>query len=254
MSRWLRLYADAMRNPKIMRLADKDFRLWVRLLCIASENDGKIAPLDDLKLVLSTRLDHLSSSLDRLISGGLIDVLSDGYTPHGWAKFQYKSDTSNERVAKHRAARNVTVTPPETDTDTEQKEDVVADAGASGRDAAPTGFDLARIADDACRAGGVRNIAPGRIAGHVALIREWRDAGADPPMILDTIRQAVANATEPINSLAYFAPIIRQAIARKEGNAQQSMGGNNGTPRPGRGSYGAAKRLIERHGTRSVAG
>jgi hypothetical protein len=119
MSRWFRLYADAMRNPKVMRLADKDFRLWVRLLAVASENDGIIPPVNDLKLVLSMRLDHLLTGLKGLISGGLIDALDDGYQPHNWAKFQYKSDTSSERVAKHRAKCNVTETPPETEADTE---------------------------------------------------------------------------------------------------------------------------------------
>jgi len=143
MSRWLRLYADAMRNPKVMRLADKDFRLWVKLLCVASENEGAIPALDDLKLVLGMRLDHLSTGLDRLISGRMIDVLGDGYAPHSWAKFQYKSDTSNERVAKHRAARNVTVTPPETeaDTDTEKKERVPATPTLSARERAQPVFD-----------------------------------------------------------------------------------------------------------------
>jgi hypothetical protein len=122
-SRWFRLYADAMRNPKVMRLDDSAFRLWVKLLAVASENDGKIPPIDDLKLMLNTRLDHLSSRLDGLIRGGLIDALADGYTPHNWKKFQYKSDTSNERVAKHRAKSNVTVTPPDTDTDTDTESD-----------------------------------------------------------------------------------------------------------------------------------
>jgi hypothetical protein len=120
-SRWFRFYADAIRNPKVIRLSDKEFRLWVKLMAVASENEGHIPPLDDLKLLLSMRLDHLSSGVDRLISGGLIDLLSDGYEPHNWKKFQYKSDTSTERVTKHRAKRNVSETPPDTDTDTEKK-------------------------------------------------------------------------------------------------------------------------------------
>ena len=119
MSRWFRLYADAMRNPKVARLSDKEFRLWVRLLAVASENDGAIPVLDDLKHVLSMRLDHLSTGIERLISGGLIDRLEQGYAPHGWAKFQYKSDTSTDRVQRHRAKGNVSETPTETDTDTE---------------------------------------------------------------------------------------------------------------------------------------
>jgi hypothetical protein len=134
MSRWFRFYADAMRNPKVLRLSDKDFRLWVRLLAVASENEGHIAPAADLKMVLAMRLDHLEGGLDRLISGGLIDLLDDGYEPHGWAKFQYKSDVSTDRVHKHRAKRNVSETPPETEADTEQQ---IAEATVVARKRAP---------------------------------------------------------------------------------------------------------------------
>jgi hypothetical protein len=119
MSRWFRLYADAMRNPKVLKLSDKEFRLWVRLLALASENDGVLPAADEIKLMLNMRLDHLSSALDRLISVGLIDALDVGYCPHNWDKFQYKSDTSTPRVTKHRQKRNVSETPPDTDTDTE---------------------------------------------------------------------------------------------------------------------------------------
>lgn len=119
MSRWFRFHADAMRNPKVARLSDKEFRLWVELLAVACENDGFIAPLDDLKHVLKRRLDHLSTGVERLISIGLIDPLEGGYEPHGWAKNQYKSDVSTDRVQKHRAKRNVSETPPDTETDTD---------------------------------------------------------------------------------------------------------------------------------------
>jgi hypothetical protein len=108
-----------MRNQKVLRLSDADFRLWVRLLAVASENDGKIPADEDLKRALGCRLDYLKGGLKRLLNNGLIDPLSSGYEPHNWAKFQYKSDTSTQRVTLHRAKRNVSVTPPDTETDTE---------------------------------------------------------------------------------------------------------------------------------------
>lgn len=119
MSRWFRFYSDAMRKPKVAKLSDKDFRLWVELLAVAAENDGAIPCLEDLKHLLRRRLDHLSTGVERLISAQLIDCLEGSYVPHGWSKYQYKSDTSNERVKKHREKCNVTVTPPETDTEAE---------------------------------------------------------------------------------------------------------------------------------------
>ncbi len=130
MSRWFRLYTDAMRDPKVGRLSDKDFRLWVELLSVAAENDGHIPPVDDLRIILKRRLDHLSSAVDRLISIGLIDCLADGYAPHNWEKRQYKSDVSTARVRKYREKGNVSETAPDTDTDTDNTL-----AKASGADA-----------------------------------------------------------------------------------------------------------------------
>lgn len=72
MSRWFRFYSDAVRNPKVARLNDQQFRLWVELLTVAAENDGLIPPLTDLKHVLKRRLDHLSRGLDDLIRAELI--------------------------------------------------------------------------------------------------------------------------------------------------------------------------------------
>ncbi len=120
MSRWFRFYNDTFTNPKVLSLSDREFRLWVRLLSVASVNDGLIPPLTALKRLLNARLDHLSTGVNGLVSLGLIDIVGGGYTPHNWRKFQYKSDNSTQRVKKHRGASgNVSVTPPDTDTDTE---------------------------------------------------------------------------------------------------------------------------------------
>lgn len=120
MSRWFRMYADAMRNPKVVSLSDKDFRIWVGLLAIASENDGVIPDAETCKRLLSMRLDHLLAALYRLSKARLIDPLGDCYEPHNWDKFQYKSDTSTPRVTLHRERMKRKVeTAPETDTDTE---------------------------------------------------------------------------------------------------------------------------------------
>lgn len=117
MSRWFRFYADAMRNPKVGRLSDFEFRLWVELLCVASENDGKIPCVEDLKRIIKRRVDHLLRGLNALIRHGLIDALDGHYEPHNWSKFQYKSDTSTARVTLHRKKRNVSVTAPDTETE-----------------------------------------------------------------------------------------------------------------------------------------
>lgn len=134
MTKWFRFYADALRNPKVATLSDREFRLWVQLLSAASENEGRLPPAAELKHVLNTRLDHLLSGLKRLITVGLIDSLEQGYEPHNWEKFQYKSDTSTARVKEHRARRNVSETPPEADTEQRQKKEPIAQQSNAARD------------------------------------------------------------------------------------------------------------------------
>lgn len=135
MSQWLRFYPDAMRNPKVARLSDAQFRLWMELLGVASENDGLIPPLDTLKNILKRRLDHLLRGLDDLVKGGLIDPLEVGYEPHNWSKFQYKSDTSTPRVTFHRQKKNVSMkqseTAPDTDTDTDTEDTLPKGSGGN---------------------------------------------------------------------------------------------------------------------------
>lgn len=124
MSRWFRFYSDALRNPKVAALTDREFRLWVKLLAVAADNDGFIPEVGLLKHVLNGRLDHLLTGVKALSNAGLIDPKEDGYEPHNWSKFQYKSDTSTDRVKKHRAERNVSETPPEqnrTEAETDSK-------------------------------------------------------------------------------------------------------------------------------------
>lgn len=125
MSRWFRLYAEVLNDPKVQKLAADDFRSWVNLLCLACENEGKIPDVADVSFALRMPEHGVLTLLERLSSGGLIDRMSGGpdgwhYAPHCWAKRQYKSDTSTERVKRFRErSATVSVTPPETDTDTD---------------------------------------------------------------------------------------------------------------------------------------
>jgi hypothetical protein len=118
---WFRFYSAAIRHPKVATLSDSDFRLWVKLLAVACENNGFIPPLDTLKKVLKTRLDHLLQGLNRLVSALLIEVLEVGYTPHNWNKKQFISDTSTPRVTLHRQRRETA--PEQNRTDSEEKKD-----------------------------------------------------------------------------------------------------------------------------------
>lgn len=135
MSRWFRFYDEALNDPKVQMLPADDFRSWVNLLCLASKNDGKLPDVAAMAFALRVTENAIETIIERLSNAGLIDKVNGGangyhYAPHGWSKRQYKSDTSNERVKRHREkSRNVTVTPPETEADTETETE---DLGPNG--------------------------------------------------------------------------------------------------------------------------
>lgn len=134
MSRWFRLYAEVAHNPKVQRLSPDLFKAWINLLCLASENDpetGRLPDIKDISFVFRLSNKRTETRLLQLIEAGLIVQLDNGYAVHNWEKRQYKSDTSAKRVAAHRRRKkqfgnvtsneacNVTVTPPETETEAE---------------------------------------------------------------------------------------------------------------------------------------
>jgi hypothetical protein len=140
MARWFRLYSEVVNDPKVQRLPCEDFRAWINLLCLASENDGRLPSIDDVAFALRMTTDGALTVVERLSNAGLIDRLNGGangyhYAPHGWDKRQYKSDTSTERVKRFRQrSETVSVTPPETeaDTDTESKKEKVTPSPKKG--------------------------------------------------------------------------------------------------------------------------
>jgi hypothetical protein len=146
MASWFRFYAEALDDPKVQKLDPATFKYWVNILCLACKHDGFLPSEDDIGFAL--RIDDIGvrSLLDRLVIGGLIDVVRGGpngsrIAPHGWQKRQYKSDTSTERVKRFRnRSTTVSETGPETETETE-----VSVAKATAADAA---FDPAKLMFD----------------------------------------------------------------------------------------------------------
>lgn len=132
MSRWFRLYDDTLNDPKILKLSDKTYRIWIGILCLASKNNGWLPDFEDMALLLRIKPEKFRLELEKLIKAGLIDHDDSGLTPHNWKGRQFKSDVSTERVKRFRnARRKVSETPPDTETDTDtdkKKEEPHADA------------------------------------------------------------------------------------------------------------------------------
>ena len=139
MSRWFRLHDEILDDPKVQKLTPADFKGWINLLCLASRNDGKLPPVDDIAFALRETPDAVSTLLERLLSAGLIDKRSGGadgshYAPHKWDERQYKSDTSTARVKRFRErSKTATETPPETETETDTKDKSLVPAQRANR-------------------------------------------------------------------------------------------------------------------------
>ncbi len=142
MSRWFRMYDEMLDDPKVQMLPPELFKTWVNMLALASRSGGALPSIEKMAFALRVSNHDMQTRVDELILLGLIDITADGRRePHNWRKRQWKSDDSADRVRRHRERKRaetgskplqetecngdvtVTVTPPETESDTEKKED-----------------------------------------------------------------------------------------------------------------------------------
>lgn len=127
---WFRFYPETLNNTKAQKLPGDIFKIWVNMLCVAAENDGVLPILDEVAFQIRAPLHVVLHAVTTLLEADLLTVTKnqhcESYAPKNWKERQYISDTSNERVKRHREKMktvtcNVTVTPPEQNR-TEQKE------------------------------------------------------------------------------------------------------------------------------------
>lgn len=121
---WFRMYAEFAVDPKVQMLSETDQRRYIMLLCIRCNGD---VTLQDSEVAFQLRIseEEWAQTKATLISKKLIN---DASNPINWDKRQMRSDSSAERVAKHREnKRNSNVTLQkrqgnalDTDTDTDK--------------------------------------------------------------------------------------------------------------------------------------
>jgi hypothetical protein len=105
---WLRLYHEFADDPKIQMLAFEDQRHYVMVLCMKGrgvlESATPSAEYRERMIAKALGLDPLTARevKFRLMEPGLID---DQWQPVKWAERQFESDSSTDRVQKHRAER-----------------------------------------------------------------------------------------------------------------------------------------------------
>ena len=79
------------------------FKNWFNLLCLSADRGGVIPSLGDAALAMHMTRSKASKVIAFLSEKGLLDQVDGGfYRPHNWEARQFQSDTSNERVRRHR--------------------------------------------------------------------------------------------------------------------------------------------------------
>lgn len=145
---WIRLYTDLIHHPKILRLTDRLFRLWVLVILSCSDDNGVLTPLEDLAITLRMSPRVLADGLASLCERRLIDATESGYVVHNWASKQYESDSSTARVQAYRERfRNVSHVEPQTVTETPPDTDTESDTDTDTEKTAKRRSMLAEIAD-----------------------------------------------------------------------------------------------------------
>ncbi len=129
--KWLRLYTEIIDDEKIRLIAFEDRWHYVAILCLKQSGviDSENPELKQRKMAikLGLSLSELDSLNKRLSD---VELIQPDWCPVGWYDRQFLSDSSTERVRKHREKQkkepmkrdcNVSVTAQETETETEKK-------------------------------------------------------------------------------------------------------------------------------------
>lgn len=144
--RWFRLYDSVLDDPKVQRISDALFRLWVDCLCLCSQNSGYLPRTEDVSFRIRKTVRWTAKRLSELQELGLLDEHPEGLAPHNWNNRQFKSDNSTPRVQAFRKRHEtVSETVPDTDTDTDTEQSRTE--GARATPASPLSIELDPIAE-----------------------------------------------------------------------------------------------------------
>lgn len=146
---WFRMYAEFAHDPKVQMLPEVMQRRYVMLMCMRCSNALVTLQADEIAFHLRIDAAQLEETKALFLAKGFIN---EAWELLNWEKRQFSSDTSAQRVAKHRAAkkaaeeaaRNGDVTLPQrksnaldtdtdTDTDTEEKSRAKATSKAEAK-------------------------------------------------------------------------------------------------------------------------
>jgi hypothetical protein len=206
---WWRAYNEAVNDPKLQLLSDSLFRAWFNVMCIASANGGSLPALKDIAFTLRIQPTKAAQVLAQLHAAGLLDKTETGFIPHNWNGRQYKSDVSTDRVKQFRkrqrnVSSGVSETPPETETDTDDRIGPRASAFTPGSKA---------LVASLWKALGVESplhVTP-ELAGADWRAIEWERAGWTGDLI-----EAECRRIGPGKPLVYYEKVFATAFAKRQ--------------------------------------
>lgn len=133
---WFRMYAEFANDPKVQMMPEAMQRRYIMLMCMRCSN--ALVTLQDAEIAFHLRIneEQLAEAKALFMAKGFID---ERWNLLNWDKRQFASDSSAQRVARHRAAKkaeqkqggNGDVTLPkrddnalDTDTDTDTEDEL----------------------------------------------------------------------------------------------------------------------------------
>lgn len=103
--KWFRLYTEIRDDPKMWELTDLQFRIFINLLCLASEQDKNGSVFGHPSAISwSIRCDRraFDRATKTLIEHNILKEIDGGFEIINWRKRQFISDDINSRVRKYR--------------------------------------------------------------------------------------------------------------------------------------------------------
>lgn len=120
---WFRMYSEFATDPKVQSMDETLQRRFIMFLCLHCSGEYEQLSEEELAFALRITPEQLAETRRVFGAKGFLDA--EGKI-RNWNKRQYKSDSSTERVQKHRASKakqegNVTETPSDTDTESDSE-------------------------------------------------------------------------------------------------------------------------------------
>jgi hypothetical protein len=212
---WIRLYREALHDPKLVTLTDRQHRAWINCLLVASDT-GALPSRRDIAVHMRMTMVDVEQLLCDLVEAELLDADSMNgpvttYRIHGWSTRQYATDSSAERMRKHRAKRRDGHVTSQVTSHVTERDGIESDTDTDKESLGlPSSLEAAR--EKKKNDQGVLSNFRGRRQGgrHEKIVRRAEGLGAPVDELV-----AAVNQHKPKNRSAYFTALCVEWFRRR---------------------------------------